>query len=184
MRTRWMAPLIAAFWGCEPQVTNVAAPPDCPRQEPIAGEPCDGHDTCGYAGEPCGRSYACADGVWQSASGSCGPPPPPGPCPTSIPTISAPCKSSGQACSFTVDGTCPGLFVATCGANGWEVSNQSPPCMPPPCPMDEPTAGSPCSFPQQSCTYVVTPPGCPPETQDATCEGGAWTIQTNGTCTP
>jgi hypothetical protein len=30
----------------------------------------------------------------------------------------------------------------------------------------------------------VTPPGCPPETQNATCAGGVWKIMSTGTCGP
>ncbi len=178
-RAPWGALVLAVFASaCGPSVIEVS-PGGCPSAEPIPGESCEGAATCGYGGSPCGRSYACVDGAWVSAAPGCTPPP--GACPGSLPTMGAPCKDPGQVCPFTSPGTCVSMFVATCTAGQWAVTDESPPCMPPPCPTDEPMAGAPCSFPY-SCTYLVTPPGCPPETDNATCVNGAWTIQTPGTC--
>jgi hypothetical protein len=47
----------------------------------------------------------------------------------------------------------------------------------------EPVAGTTCSG-SASCSYTVMPPGCPAETQNATCVGGVWQIATTGHCGP
>ncbi len=106
-----------------------------------------------------------------------------GACPSAIPTSGAPCPVPGESCPYDVPGECPGLFVATCGATGsWAVADQSAPCAPHPCPPMEPTAGAACDYPY-SCTYTVVPPGCAPQSENATCESGAWTIAAPP-CTP
>jgi hypothetical protein len=76
------------------------------------------------------------------------------------------------------------MFVATCDPESkWAVADHSPPCMPPPCPTDAPDAGAPCDA-DQSCTYAVVTPGCPPQTEDATCVDGAWKVDSPAPCAP
>src|SRR4051812_33810847 len=89
--------LTALLGACRSDIAG-AGHGDCPAEEPIGGEPCDSAGTCGYEGSPCGRAYACADGVWQSAGTNCPDPPPPGACPMALPTVAAPCKNPGQMC--------------------------------------------------------------------------------------
>lgn len=175
---------IALAAGCGPKI--VPLPIECPREEPGVGTSCVAGALCFYTTGNCDRTYQCVDGAWESQSDGCPEPPPPptGTCPTALPTVGAPCKVPGQACQFTFPGDCEGLFVATCSdANQWSVIDQSPPCMPSACPPAEPMSGSPCTT-GLSCTYTATPPGCPPETHDATCVQGAWQIETPGTCMP
>jgi hypothetical protein len=121
--------------------------------------------------------------VWQLVSDACPPPPPPGACPSSIPGMSTPCMTPGQMCTYDVPGDCQGVFVARCNAGSWSLLDQSPPCNPSACPTMEPAAGASCDA-GASCTYTVMPPGCPAETQNATCVGGVWKIDTQGTCGP
>jgi hypothetical protein len=176
------AALLAAFLvagaACSPQVTDTdldAGQGDCPAESPFGGEPCGAPALCVYPGTGCGRSFACSGDVWQETGDVC-PVPEAGACPSAIPTTGAPCSSAGQSCTFDVPGECPGVFVATCGAAGeWAVEDQSPPCAPHPCPAMEPTAGATCDYPY-ACTYTVVPPGCSPETQNASCVNGLWII--------
>jgi hypothetical protein len=96
--------------------------------------------------------------------------------------MGAPCKVAGQSCMFDVPGQCPGVFVATCGATQeWSVADQSPPCQMHPCPATEPVAGTPCDYPY-SCTYTTMPPGCPPQTENATCTNAVWQIAVPHPC--
>ncbi len=189
-RARHAAPItlaaaLAAFAAlaaaCGPKIIPI--PNGCPREEPAAGAACAEGALCAYGDDTCTRTYACVDGAWQSEGDGCvEPPPPPGMCPTALPTMGAPCKSPGQTCQFTFPGACEGVFDATCSdAKQWTVTDNSPPCMPPECPPDEPPAGAPCT-PPLSCTYTALPPGCPPETHDATCASGVWEIKKPDTC--
>jgi hypothetical protein len=180
--------LAAALPACRDQVDAAdGGLGDCPAFAPTAGQPCGAPAVCGYpvavAGTDCSQSFTCTDSVWQPAGDDCPTPPPPGSCPSAIPGAGAPCKSPGQVCTFDVPGECPGVFLATCAAGGWSIADQSPPCMPHPCPAVEPTAGTPCDYPY-SCTYTVVPPGCPPRTEDATCTGGMWKIDAPAICGP
>ena len=159
----------------------------CPAQEPVAGAPCDAPMTCSFsatdAGSGCGPTFACESFAWKALGKGC-PPPPPNPCPENLPTPDAPCRLAGQVCTFDVPGSCPGVFVATCGAGGeWSVANDSPTCATQPCPSEEPEAGTACDYPFD-CTYTVTPPGCGPSTEDATCASGVWKIETGPACSP
>jgi hypothetical protein len=148
---------------------------DCPQDSPYAGEPCGAPAICVYQGEGCGHSFSCDGTSWQEAGDAC-PVPEAGACPSSIPTPGAPCVLDAKACVFDVPGDCPGEFVATCGGNGvWALFDQSQPCMDHPCPTTEPTAGDACDYPY-SCTYTVVPAGCSPETQNASCVNGTWTV--------
>ena len=149
---------------------------DCPAEPPAGGEPCGAPALCAYPGGGCGGTFACTGTEWVLADQGC-PVPEAGACPTDIPTPGAPCSIGGQACTFDVPGQCPGVFVATCDGGQWAVADQSPPCVPSTCPTTEPMAGAPCSqASSSSCTYTVVPPGCSPQTQDATCLSGAWVI--------
>jgi hypothetical protein len=119
--------------GCKTEViVNGGTSGACPDTPPEVGAFCDAVAVCGYGEAPCGSSFSCTDGAWQSAGGC---PSPPGACPAKLPTMGAPCKSAGQACTFTFPGSCSGVFVATCDAQlQWAVTDETPPCMPPgPC---------------------------------------------------
>ncbi len=159
----------------------------CPAQQPAAGTVCEAPLTCTFpagdgADAGCGPSLQCASFVWVSLGEVC-PAPPPSTCPANIPSASAPCKHAGQACTFDVPGTCPGVFVATCSAAGqWALADESPPCDPPPCPAAAPDAGTSCDYPFD-CTYTVMPPGCGFSTEDATCVSGVWKVEAP-TCSP
>jgi len=167
--------------------TQVDAPQmtGCPAEVPSAGAPCDAPMSCSFAGDggsTCGPAFACESFVWQPLGVSC-PPPPVSTCPANLPTPGAPCKDPGQACPFDVPGACPGVFVATCTAGEWAVADESPACTPPACPTAEPAAGTACDE-GLACSYTVMPPGCGPATENATCVGGAWKIETGPTCSP
>lgn len=123
-----LAAVVCLAAGCKSEIIIDATSGGCPAMEPELSSACEGALTCGYAGSPCGGSFTCLGGVWQPAQGGCNPPP--GPCPSKLPTMGAPCESAGQACTFTYPGSCSGVFVATCGdAAQWVITDQSPPCM-------------------------------------------------------
>jgi hypothetical protein len=185
----WIAAAIgaAAIAACESPIMSVAdprgMPGDCPADQPTAGDPCGAAALCGYPGTDCVTSFSCTNGIWQSAGNDCPPPPPPGSCPMALPSAGAPCKTAGQMCLFDVAGQCPAVFVATCGAGTmqWSVADQSPPCPMHPCPAMEPMAGTACDYPYM-CTYTTLPPGCPPQTENASCVNGMWKIVIPSPC--
>lgn len=118
--------------GCKVEVTVPGTTAgNCPDTPPEVGTFCDAVAVCGYGDAPCGSSFTCTDGVWESAGGCSTPP---GACPAKLPTMGAPCKSPGQACTFTFPGSCSGVFVATCDPGAqWAITDETPPCMPGPC---------------------------------------------------
>jgi hypothetical protein len=171
--------VLTALAACTAQIigpgTQGTRQGDCPKDPPYGGEACGAPALCTFPGEGCGHSFSCDGSTWQEASDAC-PVPEAGACPSSIPTPGAPCSLDAKGCVFDVPGDCPGVFLATCGTSGeWALSDQSPPCMPHPCPATLPTAGDACDYPYD-CTYTTVPPGCSPETQDATCVNGVWTV--------
>ncbi len=185
-RRAGVAGLLGVLAGaCEPAL-GAPQMDGCPAEEPVAGAPCDAPLTCSFeasdGGSTCGPTFVCEGFVWKALGKTC-PPPPEDPCPAHIPTAFAPCRLAGQVCTFDVSGTCPGVFVATCGAGGeWSVANDSPTCTTEPCPSAEPDAGTACDYPFD-CSYTVTSPGCAPSTQNATCTSGVWKITTEA-CIP
>jgi len=132
------AKLLLAVWlaagasGCKVQVVVDGTPTGtCPDTEPTVGDPCHAVAACGYGDAPCGSSFVCTDGVWESGGGCTTPP---GACPAQLPVMGAPCKSPGQACTFTFPGSCSGVFVATCDPGSqWAITDETPPCTGGPC---------------------------------------------------
>jgi hypothetical protein len=148
----WLAS--GAVAGCKVEVTVLGSTAGaCPNTPPEVSEPCDAVAVCGYGDAPCGSSFACVDGVWESAGGCTQPP---AECPAKLPTMGAPCKVAGQACTFTFPGSCSGVFVATCDPDAqWAITDETPPCMPP----------TPCGYADTvtcqadaACRWIV--PGC------------------------
>lgn len=168
--------------GCGPAVTSNPPFLDCPDAPPAAGDACDAGLTCSYL--PCEEEYVCNDsGQWESVIVSCNPPPP-AECPESIPLQNDNCPEEGMSCTYPDE--CGGELTATCAGFGdlpqWDV-DIAPPCNPPACPAELPNQGDACAVPDQLCSYEVDI-GCGPQTMTATCDGGAWLIDSGPTCNP
>jgi hypothetical protein len=120
-----------------PDLSNPPAPDVpglCPLSEPLSGSACDAtlSRTCPYGN--CAGSHTtearCVGGRWELLLliNTCNPPPPE-PCPLTLPTMGARCTYAGPGCSY---GTCPpsNTSFATCDSGRWTIGIAS--CNPPP----------------------------------------------------
>jgi hypothetical protein len=97
-------------------------------------------------------------------------------CPSSPPTLGAPCSTSGQSCSYG-NTYCPLLYQ--CAESGWQALGTG--CAEPPisCPAEPPAPGTGCDpcFESGPCTYPCN--GTSAQVT-ATCAGSVWSF--DATC--
>lgn len=171
---------------CSGEVITGGASASCPDVAPSAGDACSAALSCSWDdGADCTLLGDCLlrSGRWSISRRGAGCDPRPSECPAAQPGQSTPCFEIGAECSYPIGDPCNGQLVATCDEEGkWDITAISPPCNPPPCPVDLPGFGAACDFPQ-TCSYVVDQ-GCGPEPFDATCDGATWTIMGGGPCNP
>jgi hypothetical protein len=180
-------------WSLGQSSCNPPEPPECPHAEPEEGAACSlaADMWCSYG--DCGGTpridATCIDGAWSVIENSCNPPWPEG-CPEQPPVTGDACYglTLGAVCAY---GDCHGepTITATCGAEGFEVSEIE--CNPTPllCPDDAPQADTMCPEPGVLCTYDLHDPLCEnggASTLRAECFDGLWaltqicTVQGNG----
>ncbi|NOU28124.1 MAG: hypothetical protein HOO96_09495 [Polyangiaceae bacterium] len=185
------AAVAVAVGGCSGAlVTSNPPPPDggvdqCPTTAPANGSSCNlaAGVFCNY-GE-C-NTLRCSDTqTWQTAAGSCNPPPPQQ-CPAKAPQVGTTCGSVPAAgCTFPADGNlCIGSasnFACDGDTQTWRSSSK------PTCPALPAAVGSPCgglcptTF-DASCTYRASGPASECEI-DRICDNGKW-MDSSPTCNP
>jgi len=133
----------------------------CPATFPDNGTLCSlpSGTTCMFSQGACCPAWdaTCVDGKWVGYGSTCNPPPP-DPCPNTVPTDGASCGSSdpcGNSYNYCTYGKCldgpPGI-VAECNGSAWKVSYANCPLQP--CEVLEPCA----CFERPDCTPVSN--GC------------------------
>ncbi len=162
-------------------VSGSGGAPGCPASFPANEGPCSLPDgtTCKYDQGQCCPDWGatCIDGKWQAFGGSCNPPPP-DPCPETVPSAGWPCGSAdpcGNNYQYCTYGKCSdgaAATIAECNGGTWDLKTQ---CTPAPC-----KDLSPCEcFDRADCKAVTDTcicdcdykcPGKPP--CDCICGGG------------
>jgi len=95
----------------------------CPSSPPAAGSACAGEEglVCSYGDGTCGgEECTCEGGEWSCGIGGCPPPPPPVEvCPTFPPEDGSACNSTGDNCTYYVNGDCNQESCECLGSGSW-----------------------------------------------------------------